>query len=104
MIRVNVMYPAKEGEDFDHDYYFEKHYKLCQAKLAPEGMVSCQFDKGVGDGAGGKAPYVAIAHLVFRSLGDFQNAMGKHGKEIMGDIKNYTTIRPITQINEIAVG
>ena len=104
MIRVSVMYPAKDGETFDANYYFDKHFKLCQSLLTPEGLVSCQFDKGVADGAGGKAPYVAIAHLVFKSVPDFQQAMGKHGKEIMGDVKNYTTIVPMTQINEIAAG
>ena len=104
MIRVSVMYPAKDGEAFDDEYYFDKHFKLCQSKLTPEGMVSCQFDKGVADGAGGKPAYLATAHLVFKSLGDFQKAMGKHGKDIMGDIPNYTKIRPITQVNEIAAG
>ena len=104
MIRVSVMYPSSGDEGFDESYYFDKHYKLCQQRLAPEGMVSCQFDKGVGDGAGGKPPYVAIAHLVFKSLPEFQAAMGKHGREIMGDIPNYTKIKPLTQINEIAAG
>ena len=104
MVRVSVMYPSSGGEAFDAAYYFDKHYALCQSKLTPEGMVSCQFDKGLADGAGGNAPYVAIAHLVFMSVDEFKAAMGKHGREIMGDIKNYTTIKPITQINEIAAG
>lgn len=104
MIRVSVMYPAKDGATFDDSYYFDKHFKLCQSRLTPEGMVSCQFDKGVADGAGGKPPFVAVAHMVFKSVGDFQKAMGKHGKDIMGDVKNYTTIAPTVQINEIAAG
>lgn len=104
MIRVCVLYPATEGATFDEEYYFDKHYKLCQTRLAPEGMVSCQFDKGVADAAGGKPPYLAIAHLVFKTLDDFQKAMGKHGEEVGGDVKNYTNIRPIMQINEIAAG
>ncbi len=104
MVRVSVMYPSSGGEAFDAAYYFDKHYALCQSRLTPEGMVSCQFDKGVADGAGGKPPYLAIAHLVFKSMDDFKSAMGKHGREIMGDVKNYTAITPITQINEIAAG
>jgi uncharacterized protein (TIGR02118 family) len=102
MIRVSVMYPAKDGEAFDHAYYFDKHHKLCVSKLKPEGLVSCEFDKGVADGAGGKPSFTAVAHLVFNSVGDFQKAMGKHGKEILGDLPNYTTIQPTIQVNEIA--
>ncbi len=104
MVRVSVMYPQTSGEAFDQAYYFDKHYNLCKSRLGPEGMVSCQFDKGVSNGGKGPAPYVAIAHLVFNSLEDFQKAMGKHGKEIMGDVPNYTKIQPQMQVNEIAAG
>ena len=37
----------------------------------------------------------------FNSLADFQQAMEAHGKEIMGDIPNYTNIQPQVQISEI---
>ena len=30
--------------------------------------------------------------------------MGKHGKEIMGDIANYTDVTPVIQISEVVVG
>ena len=104
MIRVSVFYPSSGPESFDFDYYFSKHFKLVQDKLKPEGMVSAQFDKGLADGAGGKPPYYAIAHLVFPSLEAFQGAMGKVGGDVMADIPNYTKIAPIIQVNEIAAG
>ena len=63
--------------------------------------MSCEFDKGVSDPAGGKAPYVAIAYLKFNSADAFQKALAKHGAEIIGDIPNYTKIEPIMQVNEV---
>jgi uncharacterized protein (TIGR02118 family) len=69
--------------------------------LKPEGMVSCQFDKGLSDAAGGKPPYIAIAHVVFNSIDEFQKAMAKHGQEIMADIPNYSKLQPVMQISEI---
>ena len=63
MHRLTVLYPAKDGEAFDYDYYFGNHHKLLVSRLKPEGMVSCEFDKGVSDPAGDKAPYLAIADL-----------------------------------------
>ena len=101
MIRVSAIFPATEGQTFDDAHYFDKHHKLCMARLNPEGMVSCQFDKGLSDASGGKPPYVAIAHLVFNSTDDFQRAMAKHGAEIMGDVPNFTKIQPVLQISEI---
>jgi uncharacterized protein (TIGR02118 family) len=64
-------------------------------------MVSCEFDKGVSDPAGGKAPYLAIACLKFNSADELQKALVKHGAEIVGDIANYTKIEPIMQVNEV---
>ena len=62
--------------------------------------MSCEFDKGVSDPGGGKAPYLAIAYLNFNSADELQNALAKHGAEITGDIPNYTKIEPIMQVNE----
>ena len=64
-------------------------------------MVSCEFDKGVSDPAGGKAPYLAIAHIKFPSADALQKALAKHGAEILGDIPNYTRIEPVMQVNEV---
>ncbi len=101
MIRLMVLYPAKDGEAFNYDYYFGNHHKLVVSRLKPEGMVSCEFDKGVSDPAGGKAPYLAIAHIKFPSADALQKALAKHGAEILGDIPNYTRIEPVMQVNEV---
>jgi uncharacterized protein (TIGR02118 family) len=101
MIRLTVLYPAKDGETFNYDYYFNDHHKLVVSRWKPEGMVSCEFDKGVSDPAGGKAPYLAIAYLKFDSVDVLQKALAKHGAEIMGDVPNYTKIEPIMQVNEV---
>jgi uncharacterized protein (TIGR02118 family) len=99
--RLTVLYPSKDGEAFDYGYYFDKHHKLVVSRLKPEGMVACEFDKGVSDGGSGRPPYLAIAHLEFNSADELHKAMAKHGREIMGDIPKYTKIQPITQVNEV---
>jgi len=101
MHRLTVLYPAKDGETFNYDYYFNNHHKLVVSRLKPEGLVSCEFDRGVSDPGGGKAPYLAIAYLKFNSADALQKALAKHGAEIVGDIPNYTKIEPIMQVNEV---
>jgi uncharacterized protein (TIGR02118 family) len=101
MHRLTVLYPSKDGEAFDYGYYFDKHHKLVVSRLKPEGMVACEFDKGVSDVAGDPAPYLAIAYLEFNSADELQKALAKHGQEIMADIPNYTKIQPIIQVNEV---
>ena len=75
---------------------------LVRERLGKLGLVRAEVDKGVAGGApDAPAPYVFIAHVYFNSVADFQKAMGVHGKEIMGDIPNYTNIQPQIQISEI---
>ena len=42
-----------------------------------------------------------MGHLSFNSVGDFQEGIGTHGREAMGDVLNSTTIRLQMQISEI---
>ena len=79
MHRLTVLYPAKDGVAFDYDYHFNNHHKLGVSRLKPEGLVSCEFDKGVSDPAGGKAPYLAITYLKFNYRDELQTALAKHG-------------------------
>lgn len=102
MIRVSVMYPAGEGKKFDVTYYMQKHMSLVRERFGGAGLVRAEVDKGVAGGApGAPAPFVCVGHLYFNSVTDFQKAIGTHGKEIMGDVPNYTDIRPQVQISEI---
>jgi uncharacterized protein (TIGR02118 family) len=103
MVRISVLYPNEPGKKFDLDYYINKHMKLVRDRLGAFGVTRTEVDKGVAGGApGSSAPYVAIGHVYASSLADFQKGMGQHGKEILGDIPNYTNIQPQIQISEIA--
>jgi uncharacterized protein (TIGR02118 family) len=104
MIKVSVMYPNKPGARFDHDYYRDKHMPLVKAKLG-EACKSYTVDKGLAGGApGAPATYVGMCHIFSDSVEAFQGGMAKHGKEILGDIANYTDIAPVIQISEVVVG
>jgi len=102
MVRISVMYATSEGKKFDHDYYVNRHMKLVRERLNSFGLVRTEVDKGLGGGApGAPAPYAAIGHVYFNTLGDFQKGMAQHGKELLGDVPNFTNIQPQIQISEI---
>ncbi len=104
MIKVSVMYPAKEGARFDHAYYRDKHMPLLKARMGD----ACRYytiDKGLAGGTpGSTAPYVGMCHIFCDSVESFQKAFGPHMKEIMADIANYTDLAPQMQISEVVVG
>ena len=102
MVRISVMYPGGEGKTFDHAYYAGKHMALVHQRWDGMGLVRTEVDRGVaGSAPGAPAPYIAIGHVYFGSLADFQKASQAHGKELFADIPNFTNIQPQVQISEI---
>jgi uncharacterized protein (TIGR02118 family) len=102
MIKVSVLYPSGDDATFDHQYYLDRHIPMV-ADLLGEKLKNVTVDRGLGGGAPGAAPpYLAMAHLVFDSVEDFQGAMGPHSEQIGGDVPNYTNTTAIVQISEIA--
>jgi uncharacterized protein (TIGR02118 family) len=104
MITVSVLYPNSDGASFDHDYYKDKHIPMVAEKLG-SALKGVKVERGIAGGAPGTpAPYVAIAHLSFDSVEDFQNSFGPNAQEILADIPNYTAIEATFQISEVASG
>jgi len=102
MIRITVSYPNAEGKRFDHAYYQAQHRKLLMDRLAEHGLQRVEMDKALADGAGGKPAVVAAAHLIFIDMVGFQKGMAATGREIMGDLEDYTDISPAILTSEMA--
>jgi uncharacterized protein (TIGR02118 family) len=96
MIRVSVLY--HQGGKFDFDYYASKHMKLVHKLLDPFGLIKTEVDKGIGS-----VPYVAIGHLVFKTIEDMQKGLQAHDPELAADLVNFSDIKPEFQISEILV-
>jgi len=103
MIKVTVLYPNAPDAKFDMKYYTTHHLPMVRDKCAPE-CRSIAAEAGVAGGdPGSQAPYVAVGHLTFDSLAAFQKAFGPHANDVFADIPNYTNIKPIIQISEVAL-
>jgi uncharacterized protein (TIGR02118 family) len=77
---------------------------MLKARLG-DACKSYTVDKGISGGAPGSPPaYVGMCHIFAESVQSFQAAFGPHAKEIMGDIPNYTDLKPTMQISEVVVG
>lgn len=102
MIRVSALYPNQLGKRFDHKYYMEKHMPMVGRQLRPQGLVRVEIDRGISAAdPKAPAPFLVVAHFYFNSVDDVHNAFRAVGREVMGDIPNYTDIQPQFQISEI---
>ena len=97
MIRVLVLYPNEPGKKFDFDYYVNKHMAMAERLLRPAGLIRAEVDKS----ADPNSPFIAVAHLYFNSVADFQNGFAVHAAEFVADSVNYTDIALQIQISEI---
>lgn len=103
MIKVSVLYPNEEGKNFDMDYCCNKHIPMVQQKLGAA-LKSGAVEQGLGGAEPGSPPtYIAMGHLYFDSVEEFQTAFGPHAESIMGDIPNYTEIQPTIQVSEVKI-
>jgi uncharacterized protein (TIGR02118 family) len=101
MIRVSVMYPSGNGATFDHEYYVHTHIPMVAERLGPV-LKSVIVDRGLfGAEPGASPPYLAVAHLVFDSVEEYQSAMGPHLPQFAADQPNYTNVAPAVQVSEI---
>ena len=103
MIKVSVLYPNNEGSKFDMNYYCNTRIPMVQEKLG-RACKSVAVEQGVSSATPGSRPaFIAMGHLYFDSVADFQSAFGPHAKTIMADIPNYTDIQPTIQISEVRI-
>ena len=101
MIKVTVAYPNEEGKKFDMDYYVNKHIPMLACLLTPGGLIRGEVEKGISGTDPNSPPmYVAVACLYFSAVEEVHAVFSTHGRAIMGDIPNYTDIKPQFLIGE----
>jgi uncharacterized protein (TIGR02118 family) len=103
VIKVSVLYPYRANAKFDMDYYCDSHMPLVERKLKPA-LKGIAVDKGLAGAAPGTAPaYVAMGHLLFDSVQEFEAAFASNADAILSDIPTYTDIEPVLQISEVMI-
>jgi uncharacterized protein (TIGR02118 family) len=100
MVIVSVMYAEGEGR-FDMAYYLTSHMPKVQARWQPLGLEHWEVIEGTEGPDGKAAPYRVIANLRFGSREQVGEAVKAHGKELFGDVPNFTDLRPVVQVSEV---
>ena len=102
MIKVSLLYASEDGKKFDMDYYANKHMPLVHQRLDPVGLIRSEVESGISSAdPNAPAPFVAIGVLYFNTADEVHEGFKTHGREIMGDLPNFTDIAPQVQISEI---
>jgi uncharacterized protein (TIGR02118 family) len=101
MICVSAMYANAAGKRFDHDYYARKHMPMALDLLKDAGMLRYEIDRGLSGAAAGSPPaYLCIGRLYFETDAGLEQALAKHGPQLLADVPNYTDAELVLQIGE----
>jgi len=97
MIVVSILYPQTEDSSFDMEYYTSTHMPMLAESIGD----ACS---GWGAARVGDGKWAAIGWATVESQDAFDAAMAEHGAKIMGDVANYTNVRPELLVGEYAGG
>lgn len=101
MVKIAIMYPNEANKTFDMDYYANKHMPMV-ANLFGTPLKGYGIDKGIsGRTPDEPLPYLAIGYFYFDSIAAYNEAFGPNAEKILGDIPNYTSIKPVVLISEV---
>lgn len=98
-VAVTVVYPA--DCKFDEDYYLKTHMPLVAKKFGPHGLKTWRITRLEHADPSQKAPYKIQADLIFPDAGAARKAFEVEGKEVFGDIPNFTDGAATLMIGEI---
>ncbi len=99
MAFISIVYPAREGARFDHDYYAHMHIRRVHEALAETGLLDARVYRGVSTLDGGPPPFVAMAHLTFRDEAAMQACLDSPAAPALhADVGNFTDIPPVIEI------
>ena len=103
MVKISIFYPNEEGKKFNMDYYVNNHIPMVMEKFG-QAVKGGSVDQGLaGADPNSKPIYVAMSHILFDSVEEYQKAFGAHMEAILADIPNYTDIQPAIQISKVKV-
>jgi uncharacterized protein (TIGR02118 family) len=78
----------------------QKHMPLVRSRWETMGLVRDVLFRGTSTLAGGQPDFELLALLTFHSKEQVEAALAAFGQEIIGDIPNFTDVRPLIQVND----
>ncbi|WP_166964542.1 EthD family reductase [Yeosuana marina] len=105
MVNISSIYPVKDNYEFDFDYYLNKHMPMSIELLSrSEKFIKVTVERGVDmQNPEIKSSFVAMCHYYFETLEGFMEVFGPNAEKLQEDIKNYTNITPVIQINQVEI-
>ena len=97
---MTILYPNEEGVRFDMEYYKNHHLPLIM-DLYGKSIARFELRQGLPGPDGSKPPYVATVHIYIADQKAFDENGAKHGKTLVDDVPNFSSVMPVIQADEV---
>lgn len=95
MISVHILYPRTDDSTFDMDYYMSTHMPMFAESI---GEACTSWGASLSESGN----FMAVGWAMIESQDALNAGLAEHGAKIMGDVPNYTNVRPDMVIGEVA--
>ena len=97
---ITVLYPMKDNEGFDFEFYKRRHVPLIQDILG-RSLHRIEVRKGRSSQDGGPPAYVAVISIWIADWDAYQQAMASRTQELLDEVPLFTKVMPTMQIDEV---
>ena len=97
---ITVLYPMKDNEGFDFEFYKRRHVPLIQDILG-KSLHRIEVRKGQSSQDGGPPTYVAVISIWIADWPAYERAMASRTQELLDEVPLFTKVMPTMQIDEV---
>jgi uncharacterized protein (TIGR02118 family) len=97
---ITVLYPAKDNDGFDHDFYLKRHGPLIKDILGPA-LHKLEVRKGIPEPGNPPPTYIAVISIWIADWEAYLKAMETRTQELLDEVPLFTKQMPIIQVDEV---
>ena len=98
---ITVLYPAKDNDSFDFDFYLRRHVPLIQDILG-KSLHRIEVRKGATAQDGSSSPtFTSVISIWIADWPAYEKAMAARASELIAEVPLFTKVMPVIQIDEV---
>jgi uncharacterized protein (TIGR02118 family) len=97
---INILYPAKDNDAFDFDFYLRRHVPLIKDILGAS-LHRLEVRKGVSAQDGGKPAYTCVISIWIADWPAYEKAIAARAPELIAEVPLFTKVMPQIQTDEV---
>jgi uncharacterized protein (TIGR02118 family) len=97
---ITVLYPAKDNEQFDFEFYRQRHIPLIEDILG-NSLHRLEVRRGQPAPDGSPPTHIAVISIWIADWPAYERAMAVRSQELIDEVPLFTKVMPTIQVDEV---